>query len=83
MQAGVPQPTVVGNCLWLGHWQAREPSVAPVEQAFECLTQVMEEMPAVRHLQRSRCTECGSTGIFGRAVTRNNLYSGMLVQPVA
>ena len=54
----------------------------PVGQGMDRVAHVFQHMPAVSHLNRFRRTLAGAIRISTRPVARDDLYAGMLAQPV-
>jgi hypothetical protein len=53
----------------------------PIEHPFKSFAMVLENMPAIRYLERSRRSVGGAASIFGRVVAGDHVNARMLAQP--
>lgn len=60
-----------------------KPCGVPRQQSLERIAQVVQQPPAVSHLQRRRRSACGRIGIGSGAVARNQSKVALLGQPSA
>jgi hypothetical protein len=68
-----------------GQWRHREASpkaaVGTVKCALKCLAKIAEEVKAIGDLNSLRCTCRRTTDVLRATVTRDNLDTGMLLEP--